>query len=62
MDNKTDVNKLNANKVIDKLTQQIAGMSKEMAMLYVQMDNLQNVIDKQKEYIDAYEEKENAKK
>lgn len=57
---------IDANKVIDNLTNQIAKTSRDMAILQAKVDSLRDVVDKQQEMIDAYESKEeykeNAKK
>ena len=56
--------KVDVNKVIDNLTQQIAYLTKEMAILQAQNESLQTLNDKQAKAIKAYEDKEklNAKK
>lgn len=48
---------LDANKVIDKLAQQIADKSREVAVVKTQYDELWNAYVKQQELVDAYEEK-----
>lgn len=52
--------KIDANKVINNLTQQIALLSKEMAVLQVTNDDLRGLNGKQSDLIKAYEDKENA--
>lgn len=49
---------IDVNKVIDNLTNQIAKTSRDMAVLQAQIDSLRDVVDKQQEMIDAYEDKE----
>lgn len=55
-----------AEKVINKLALQNAELSRELAIREVQIEDLHNVIDRQKELLEAYEDKEkvakNAKK
>lgn len=55
-------NELDANEVINKLSQRIAGLSRELAIQQVYNDGLQEVIDKQKTVIDSYEEKDDVEK
>ena len=47
------------NRIIGKLSKQVAELSKTIAILEIDNEDLQNVVDKQKAVIDAYEEKEN---
>lgn len=47
-----------ANKVIDKLSEQIAGLNRELAIAKIQIEEKQEVIVKQQELIDAFEEDE----
>lgn len=55
-------NEVDANKVIEYLSNQVATMSKELAMVQAKMDGLLDVNEKQQDLIDAYEDKENAQK
>lgn len=47
-----------ANKVIDKLSEQIAGLNRELAIANILAEERQEVIVKQQKLIDAYEDKD----
>lgn len=53
-------NGIDANKVIENLSQQIANKARDVAVLKAQLDDYKEAIDKQQELINAYKEKENA--
>lgn len=50
--------KIDANVVIQKLTQSIANKEYENVLMSVQNDELQNVVDKQQALIDEYEKQD----